>query len=549
MRTLSTLTLTTLLSMSVWAQESKDYSAPLSETLSTSTAESPTKLNENYLKSQGMTQTLSVLRQEHANMFGSAHNEDSIEDYLSPTIQNYIALKKGAPLPYALEAMDNAYPDLQKAIYALNSSTKSSYYLKVGVFLPLTSSLKEVSQNMISAIQMALFEHKNNGLLIYIYDIGNSDNQAFKAANLAKQDGIQVAVGPIRAEQTNFMKNALRGIPMVSFTNTEHILKEDLYSINYLPFDQLSTLADHALASGKEQTSALIAENSDTQMNLAQTFTNMLQSATYNQAQIHPTGYYNPETNNNKSEIQRFINYNNMLKTQKSLVKSLSTTEVELSEEDNLLLHELENDNLTALLPFKSLFLPATPKEAKILSHQLAFYDIDANKTQILGLYALTNLVGHKGFPDSLSGTLVPAPSPELTSAFEKRYKEQTGKTAKNLDILAYDAINILNEVSLITKGRFDERVFERPSGFWGYGGAIRFLDNGKNIRNYGIVKLRSNKLVSVVEAKGLATGKIYTPQHTPSRNPFFGGGFWSDDRPKETGKQPKKDDFYIEWF
>ncbi len=559
MRTLSTFALTALVSTSAWAQEFEQPLYMAEEVEAASETIVPTiHFNENYLSTQGMLETLKKSKEQKLQtlyetgfMFNSEETADS--DKVSPTIENYIALKKGLPLPYSMLSMGEEYPDIKEAVEALNNPKTTSNYLKVGVFLPISSPLKNVSKSILSAVQTALFELENNNVLIYVYDIGNSDNQAFKAINLAKQDGIQVALGPIRADQANFVKSALRNIPVISFTNTESILRKGLYSISYLPHDQVSALSDHALATDKTKVSSFMSNSDATQNSLSDTVIRHIQSSTYNQAYIHPTWSYDPSTNNNKSDIQQLIDHNSLLTTQETLVESLSNTEV-LTEEENKLFQELQNDNLSSLIPFESLFLPSTPKEAKTLSHQLAFYDIDARRTQILGLYPLANLSGRKDFPSSLSGAILPTPDQAAIKEFKETFNEATGKKAKNLDVLAYDAIQILNEVALISNGRFNEDVFERPSGFWGYGGAIRFLDNGKNIRKYGISKLSKRKLIPITQVTGLATHKHYESVKT---NPFFSGSGWGSDngwtgstqqRPQKPKKE-KKEDFYIEWF
>ncbi len=536
MRTFSIYALTTLISTSVWAQ-----ALPASETA--------VQLNLNYLSQNGMLESLKKAEEAQRTEYSYHLNESTpsvTQPQTSHIIENYIALKQGASLPYSLQAMETAPADILKAIKALNTPNPTSNYLKIGVFLPINGPLKNISANILSSIQMALFELQNNNVLVYVYDIGSSDDQAFKATTLAKQDGINVALGPIRADQANFVKSVLKNIPMISFTNTETALRKDLYSISYLPHDQMTAIADYTLSSGHTKVSSFIAHADPVQKSLSDEFIKHIQSSTYNQAFVHPTWSYDASTNNNKNDIKQFIKHNQLLNAQHTLVEALSATEV-LTEEENTLFQELQNDNLSSLIPFESLFLPVTPKDAKTLSHQLAFYDIEANRTQIFGLYSLANLVGRKDFPSSLSGMILPTPNQKTLSVFERKFKDTTGKTAKNLDVLAYDAIHILNEIALISDGKFNQEILERPSGFWGYGGAVKFLDNGKNIRKYGISKISKRNVTQLTEATGLATHKTYETQ--PKRNPFFGGGDWDYKKPQKQPERDKKSNFYIEWF
>lgn len=536
MRTFSIYALATLINTSVWAQ-----ALPISETA--------VQLNLNYLNQNGMLESLKKAEEAQRTEY-NYHPGGSTPSIMQPQtshlIENYIALKQGAPLPYSLQTMETGPADILKAVKTLNAPNPTSNYLKIGVFLPINGPLKNISANILSSIQMALFELQNNNVLVYVYDIGSSDDQAFKATTLAKQDGINVALGPIRADQANFVKSVLKNIPMISFTNTETALRKDLYSISYLPHDQITAITDHTLSSGHTKVSSFIAHADPVQKSLSDEFIKHIQSSTYNQAFVHPTWSYDASTNNNKNDIKQFIKHNEILNAQLSLIEALSATEV-LTEEENTLFQELQNDNLSSLIPFESLFLPVTPKDAKTLSHQLAFYDIEANKTQVFGLYSLANLVGRKDFPSSLSGMILPTPNQKPLNVFEKKFKDTTGKTAKNLDVLAYDAIHILNEIALISDGKFSQEILERPSGFWGYGGAVKFLDNGKNIRKYGISKISRRNVTQLTEVTGLATHKTYETQ--PKRNPFFGGGDWDYKKPKKQPERDKKSNFYIEWF
>ena len=120
-----------------------------------------------------------------------------------------------------------------------SSSFSSDEKIKIGLLVPLTGEDKEIGNQIIKSIRIALKDIDSKKLEIYPRDSGSDPNQTIKAANNLKEIGVQIVIGPVFYKNLNYLEN-IQDMIFVSLTN------------------QTMNLPNNVISSGVNATSQLI---------------------------------------------------------------------------------------------------------------------------------------------------------------------------------------------------------------------------------------------------------------------------------------------------
>ena len=124
-----------------------------------------------------------------------------------------------------------------KSTISFSDDTK----IKIGVLAPLSGENKDLGQQIINSIRMALIDIDDNKIEIYPKDTKSDPNITLRSALELEKMGINLVIGPIFYENLIFLKE-VENITFLSLTNKTLDLSKNIISTGINSTSQLITI-------------------------------------------------------------------------------------------------------------------------------------------------------------------------------------------------------------------------------------------------------------------------------------------------------------------
>lgn len=120
--------------------------------------------------------------------------------------------------------------------------------LKVAILLPLTGQHAALGQSMLQAAQLAVFDIGKDDLELISKDTGGTQSGASSAATAALNEGAQLIIGPLFAEEVRAVKAATAGrnINVLAFSTDWTLAGGNIYVMGFTPFSQVERITQYA---------------------------------------------------------------------------------------------------------------------------------------------------------------------------------------------------------------------------------------------------------------------------------------------------------------
>jgi len=327
--------------------------------------------------------------------------------------------------------------------------------VKVGVLLPLTASgsTPAVAKALKQAAELALFDFDNPNVSLIPKDTKGTPDGARLAAESALQDGAELIIGPLFAQEVTAAASVARsrGVPMIAFSSDEKVAGNGVYLLSFLAGRDVPRIVSFALSRGKRNFAELIPQSAYGR--IAETAFAKSISSGGGQAPVRAT--FPPGGSNAMlGAVQQVAN----------AVKSGPAVD--------------------------ALFLPAGREELPALAERLASAGLSSGTVQFIG-------TGQWDYPNignerALIGGWYPAPDPKGWSDFVGRYSKTYGRAPPRIASLAYDAVSLAVSLSSNPPGqRYTTSQLTRSTGFSGVDGLFRLLYDGTSERGLAILEVR----------------------------------------------------------
>ncbi len=144
------------------------------------------------------------------------------------------------------------------------SAAPAGSAIKVAILLPLSGQHAALGQSMLQAAQLAVFDLNNDNFELLSKDTGGTPTGASTAAIAAMNDGAQLILGPLFAEEVRAVKGvtAGRNINVLAFSTDWTLAGGNIYIMGFTPFAQVERIAAYAASKGWRRTA--IASPADT---------------------------------------------------------------------------------------------------------------------------------------------------------------------------------------------------------------------------------------------------------------------------------------------
>ena len=327
--------------------------------------------------------------------------------------------------------------------------------VKVAVLLPLTASgsTPAVAKALKQAAELALFDFDNPNVTLIPKDTKGSPDGARLAAESAVQDGAELIIGPLFAQEVTGAASVVRarGVPMIAFSSDKKVAGNGVYLLSFLAGRDVPRIVSFALSRGKRNFAELIPQSAYGR--IAETAFAKAVSSGGGQAPVRAT--FPPDDSSA------------MLGPVRQVANAIKSGQA-----------------------VDALFLPAGREELPALAQHLASSGLTSGNVQFIG-------TGKWDYPNigserALIGGWYPAPDPKGWSDFVARYSKTYGRAPPRIASLAYDAVSLAVSLSSNPPGqRYTTSQLTRPSGFSGVDGLFRLLYDGTSERGLAILEVR----------------------------------------------------------
>lgn len=356
----------------------------------------------------------------------------------------------------------------------------------IALLAPLTGRHAKAGQSLLDGAQMALFDVRNPDVRLVPIDTRGTENGTRAATRKAIESGARIILGPLLANSVLAAKPVATplGIPLIAFSNSVSVAGDGVYLAGFTPEQQVRTIVQDAIAEGRLNFAVLAPSNDYGEVAVSA----MQRTLNEYGAVMTKLSFYDPGGTDFSGPIRQISNYDERH-------KALLEQRAELAENDDeaskLALKALENLDTVGDPPFDAILVPAISEQRlRIISAQLAFFDVDQPIVRVLGLQPWDNF-GDLSKEPGLIGSRYPAPPSEQRAAFVQRYGQVYGYRPARLASLAYDVMALAS--GLAKQGDnadFSDAALTNPTGFFGAEGLFRFLPNGVAERGYAILEI-----------------------------------------------------------
>jgi len=335
--------------------------------------------------------------------------------------------------------------------------TGSTGTVKVALLLPMTASgnTPAVAKALKQAAELALFDFDNPSVSLIPKDTRGTPDGARAAAQSAIQDGAELIIGPLFAQEVTGAAPVARqaNVPMIAFSSDEKVAGHGVYLLSFLAGRDVPRIVSYAVARGKRNFALLIPQSAYGRL-AEEAFA---RSVTRAGGRAAVRASFPPNDANAMLGPVRQVS---------NAIKSGQQVD--------------------------ALFLPAGPEDLQLMAPLLASAGVNGSRIQFVG----TGQWDHPsiGRERALIGGWYAAPDPKGWTGFTGRYARTYGSTPPRIASLAYDAVSLAVSLSQSPPGqRYTATTLTRGSGFAGVDGLFRLLPDGTSERGLAILEVREN--------------------------------------------------------
>jgi ABC-type branched-subunit amino acid transport system substrate-binding protein len=330
--------------------------------------------------------------------------------------------------------------------------------VRIAILLPLSSPSKEtriVAQSMLDAAQMAMFDMGARSMVLLPRDTGNSPEIAAAAANDAIDNGAELILGPLLANDVRAVAPIARarGVPVVAFSTDRMVAGDGVFLLSFLPQQEVSRIVNYAVAQGRSKFAALVPATPYGQR-VEEAFRESVAQA--------------------GREVVSIQTYQPTPQALEPAVKAVSQ------------------------MTFDAIFLPEGGPMLRSLGPILTVNHVDSRKVQLLGTGLWDDPAVARD--PSLAGGWYAVPPQEQRLNFQTRYQQLYGSKPPRIASLGYDAVALSATLANGTPGkRYTRATIADPNGFAGIDGIFRFKPDGITERGLAIMEVSPTGQLMVV--------------------------------------------------
>tara|TARA_Y100001980_G_C14518974_1_gene294293 strand:+ start:46 stop:1200 length:1155 start_codon:yes stop_codon:yes gene_type:complete len=339
--------------------------------------------------------------------------------------------------------------------------------IKIGLLVPISGSNKNLGQQIIKSVRIALKEIGSEKIEIYLKDTNSDPNKALKSATELKDMGIKVVIGPIFYESLIYLEEVPE-ITFLSLTNKTVNLPNNVISAGINATSQLNTIKKFIENNGIKKT-IFLTPKLDYEIEIKKAI---------KQSRLKIKRHYIYETEPTKltAQIEKITNY--------KIRKQNLDDEIRRVENSNLIDKEKQLEKLSKRytignVNFDSVIISDFDQNLKSVITSLLYTDVSPKNKYFI--------VFNQWFDESIMNekNLQPIYYPSINKKnlenFKNKFNQEFKENPNHLSLLSYDLIGLIYYLSLKNDFIDKKKIFKEENSFKGKIGIFEIENNKIN--------------------------------------------------------------------
>ena len=360
---------------------------------------------------------------------------------------------------------------------------KAEEKIKIGLLVPLSGENKEIGQQIIKAVRLAVKDINSDFIEIIPRDTASTANKTMRSAIELKNLGVQVVIGPVFFNSLTYL-DEVKELTFLSLTNKTLDLPKNIISAGVNSTSQLNTIKKFIELNRIERTiflTPMLDYEAEVQKGIKDSKIKVFRDYIYDieptklTEQIEKITNYGIRKQNLYDEIYRVENSNDPNKEKKT--------------------EQLKKRYTLGGLNFDAVVISDFDESLKSVTTSLLYTDVSPKNKYFITL--------NQWFDESLINetNLQPIYYPSINKInfdnYKKKFFEEFEEYPDHLSLLSYDLVGLIYYLSLKNNLSELNKLFKKKNSFKGKIGIFDIQDNKINHR-LNFYKVDEGKLIEI---------------------------------------------------
>ena len=360
---------------------------------------------------------------------------------------------------------------------------KAEEKIKIGLLVPLSGENKEIGQQIIKAVRLAVKDINSDFIEIIPRDTASTANKTMRSAIELKNLGVQVVIGPVFFNSLTYL-DEVKELTFLSLTNKTLDLPKNIISAGVNSTSQLNTIKKFIELNRIERTiflTPMLDYEAEVQKGIKDSKIKVFRDYIYDieptklTEQIEKITNYGIRKQNLYDEIYRVENSNDPNKEKKT--------------------EQLKKRYTLGGLNFDAVVISDFDESLKSVTTSLLYTDVSPKNKYFITL--------NQWFDESLINetNLQPIYYPSINKfnfdSYKKKFFDEFNEYPDHLSLLSYDLVGLIYYLSLKNNLSELNKLFKKKNSFKGKIGIFDIQDNKINHR-LNFYKVDQGKLIEI---------------------------------------------------
>ena len=364
-----------------------------------------------------------------------------------------------------------------------SNNLKAEEKIKIGLLVPLSGENKEIGQQIIKAVRLAVKDIDSDFIEIVPRDTASTANKTLRSAIELKNLGVQVVIGPVFFNSLTYL-DEVKELTFLSLTNKTLDLPKNIISAGVNSTSQLNTIKKFIELNRIERTiflTPMLDYEAEVQKGIKDSKIKVFRDYIYDieptklTEQIEKITNYGIRKQNLYDEIYRVENSNDPNKEKKT--------------------EQLKKRYTLGGLNFDAVVISDFDESLKSVTTSLLYTDVSPKNKYFITL--------NQWFDESLINetNLQPIYYPSINKfnfdSYKKKFFDEFNEYPDHLSLLSYDLVGLIYYLSLKNNLSELNKLFKKKNSFKGKIGIFDIQDNKINHR-LNFYKVDEGKLIEI---------------------------------------------------
>ena len=360
---------------------------------------------------------------------------------------------------------------------------KAEEKIKIGLLVPLSGENKEIGQQIIKAVRLAVKDINSDFIEIIPRDTASTANKTMRSAIELKNLGVQVVIGPVFFNSLTYL-DEVKELTFLSLTNKTLDLPKNIISAGVNSTSQLNTIKKFIELNRIERTiflTPMLDYEAEVQKGIKDSKIKVFRDYIYD---IEPTKL--------TEQIEKITNYG--IRKQ-NLYDEIYRVENSNDPNKEKKIEQLKKRYTLGGLNFDAVVISDFDESLKSVTTSLLYTDVSPKNKYFITL--------NQWFDESLINetNLQPIYYPSINKInfdnYKKKFFEEFNEYPDHLSLLSYDLVGLIYYLSLKNNLSELNKLFKKKNSFKGKIGIFDIQDNKINHR-LNFYKVDEGKLIEI---------------------------------------------------